>query len=187
MGKILPVVFLLMAGQTAWAGKTLHLRGNDFSFSVTEPEGWAIDFYSAAQIANFVMHQKGTTWRKADVVTFARFIRTDERGDLKTLVETESQEFQKRCPFSEVRDVNLEVSGSRDFLAKAFHCTGFRHEIVAFTEVPGFFVTFVLSSDQENRLQAALAPFQELLSSFSFDLESSSDGPSPNRPPHTIP
>ena len=183
MKKVFPLIFLLILGQTAWAGKTLHLRSSSYSFSVTEPEGWTIDFRSAAQVANFVMHRRGTTWRNADVIVLARFIRTSGNDSLQTLVEKESQELQRKCPLSEVQDVNLEIEGSQDFLAKTVYCTGLRHEIVAFTKVPGFFVTFVLSSEQKNRLQASVFPFQELLSSFLWvEQQPSVDSNDTNRP-----
>ena len=183
MKKIFPLIFLLILVQTAWAGKTLRLRSSGFSFSVTEPEGWAIDFRSAAQVANFVMHRRGTTWRNADVIVLARFIRTPGNDSLQTLVQKESQEFQRKCPLSEVQDVNLEIDGSHDFLAKTVYCTGLRHEIVAFTKVPGFFVTFILSSEQESRLQASVLPFQELLSSFLWvEQQPSVDSDNTNRP-----
>ena len=148
MKKLFRLIFLLILVQTAWAGKTLHLRSSSFTFSVTEPEGWAIDFRSAAQVANFVMHRRGTTWRHADVIVLARFNRMPGNDSLQTVVEMESQEFQefqRKCPLSEVQDVNWEIDGSHDFLVKTVYCTGVRHEIVAFTKVPGFFITFILS------------------------------------------
>ncbi len=183
MKKIFPLIFLLILGQPAWAGKTLHLRTSGFSFSVTEPEGWAIDFRSAAQVANFVMHRTGTTWRNADVIVLARFIRTPGNDSLHVLVEKESQELQRTCPLSDVEDVNWEIDGTQDFLIKTVYCTGLRHEIVAFTKVPGFFVTFILSSDQESRLRASVPPFQELLSSFLWvQQQPSFDSDSTNRP-----
>ena len=144
----------------------MRIGGQDFSFSVTEPEGWMIDFSSAQQIANFVMYPLNTTWRESDVVVFARFLPNRSEESLEAFLGNNLEEFQQRCPFYETRDVKLKLSGAQTFMTKALHCPSMRHEIVAVTEVPGFFITFVLSSNQRNRLQSALSPFRELLSSF---------------------
>ncbi len=144
----------------------MRIGGKDFSFSITEPEGWTIDFTAAQQIANFVMYPTNTTWRESDVVAFARFAPKGSQQTLEVFLENHLREFQQRCPFYETGDVKLELSGAQTFVAQALHCPSMRHEIVAVTEVPGFFITFVLSSDQRNRLQSALSPFRELLSSF---------------------
>ena len=74
MVKIAPTLLcLILVGQLE-AAKTLKIYGRSFSALVTEPEGWTIDVRSAIQIANLVMHKKGTSWREAEVVVFVRFI-----------------------------------------------------------------------------------------------------------------
>ncbi|MDA2937918.1 hypothetical protein MYX75_06625 [Acidobacteria bacterium AH-259-A15] len=166
MGKVLPLIFFLLTAHPAPRGSTLRVRGNGFSFSVTEPEGWSIDFQSAAQIANFVMHPKESNWREANVVAFARLTPMRPQQSLKTFMQRDLQEFQESCPFYEIQDVNLDLRGPRKFLTKALHCPGVRHEIVAVTHVPGFFVTFILSSNHQNELHSARSSFQDLLSSF---------------------
>jgi len=166
MGRTLALFVLLCTVCPLEGGRTLRIGGKDFSFSITEPEGWTIDFTAAQQIANFVMYPTNTTWRESDVVAFARFSPKGPQETLEVFVENNVKEFQQRCPFYETGDVKLELSGAQTFVAKALHCPSMRHEIVAVTEVPGLFITFVLSSDQRNRLQSALSPFQELLSSF---------------------
>ena len=166
MRRIFALIVLLCAVCPLEGGRTLRIGGKDFSFSITEPEGWTIDFTAAQQIANFVMYPMNTTWRESDVVAFARFAPKGSQATLEVFLENNLKEFQERCPFYETGDVKLELSGAQTFVAKALHCPSMRHEIVAVTEVPGFFITFVLSSDQRNRLQSALSPFRELLSSF---------------------
>ena len=166
MRRIFALIVLLCTVCPLEGGRTLRIGGKDFSFSITEPEGWTIDFTAAQQIANFVMYPMNTTWRESDVVAFARFAPKGSQETLEVFLENNLKEFQQRCPFYETEDVKLESSGAQTFVAKALHCPSMRHEIVAVTEVPGFFITFVLSSDQRNRLQSALSPFRELLSSF---------------------
>ena len=166
MRRIFALIVLLCTVCPLEGGRTLRIGGKDFSFSITEPEGWTIDFTAAQQIANFVMYPMNTTWRESDVVAFARLAPKGSQQTLEVFLENNLKEFQQRCPFYETGDVKLELSGAQTFVAQALHCPSMRHEIVAVTEVPGFFITFVLSSDQRNRLQSALSPFQELLSSF---------------------
>ncbi len=166
MGRILALIVLLSTVCPLEGGKTLRIGGKDVSFSITEPEGWMIDFAAAPQIANFVMYPLHTTWRESDVVAFARFAPKGSQETLEAFLGNNLKEFQERCPFYETRDVKLELSGAQTFVTTTLHCPSMRHEIVAVTEVPGFFITFVLSSNQRNRLDSALSPFQELLSSF---------------------
>ena len=144
----------------------MRIGDKDFSFSITEPEGWTIDFAAAQQIANFAMYPMNTTWRESDVVAFARFLPKGSQETLEVFLGNNLKEFQQGCPFYETGDVKLELSGAQTFVTKAFHCPSMRHEIVAVTEVPGFFIIFVLSSNQRNQLQSAFFPFRELLSSF---------------------
>jgi hypothetical protein len=166
MARMLALIVFLSTVCPLEAGRTLRIGGKDFSFSITEPEGWMIDFAAAPQIANFVMYPLHTTWRESDVVAFARFAPKGSQETLEAFLGNNLKEFQQRCPFYETEDVKLELSGSQTFVTKALHCPSMRHEIVAVTEAPGFFITFVLSSNQRNQLQSALPPFRELLSSF---------------------
>lgn len=166
MGRILPLVFLLAAGQLAWAGQTIRLRGKDFSFSVREPDGWSIDFLSARQIANFVMHQKGVPWRQADVIALGRLIQRSDQEDIQGVIEKDLEEFRRTCPHYEVEEIDIGTSGAHEFLFKSYHCPGIRSEIIATTEVTGYFVRFILSSKQPENVRKALSSFQELISSF---------------------
>lgn len=166
MARILALIVLLSTVCVLEGGRTLRIGGKEFSFSVTEPEGWLIDFGAAQQIANFVMYPMNTTWRESDVVAFARFAPKGSQETLEDFMGNNLKEFQQRCPFYETGDAKLELNGAQTFVTKTLHCPSMRHEIVAITEVPGFFVTFVLSSNQRNKLQSALPPFRELLSSF---------------------
>ena len=166
MGRTLTLILLLSTVYPLQGGRTLRIGGRDYSFSITEPEGWNVDFTSAQQIANFVMHPRNTTWRESDVVAFGRFVPKAPGATLRTFLDDDMKEFQLRCPFYEAGDVKLELIGVQAFLTKALHCPTMRHEIISVTEVPGYFITFVLSSNREDQLQSALLPFQDLLSSF---------------------
>ena len=169
MGKKTAALWiLLIVCDPLMGGKTIRIGGNGFSFSITEPDGWQIDFRGARQIANFVMHPVGSNWRQAPVVAFARFTPRGSRETLESFFDRDAEEFQKACPFYEIQDVDLALKGFRKFLSREHSCPSVRNEIVAVTEVPGFFVTFVLSSDRRDSLQGAVSPFQEMLSSFDW-------------------
>ena len=166
MWKAVLLLFLLLPPAALAKGKTLRVNGRGFSFSISEPEGWVVDFRSAAQIANFVMHPKLSTWRESSVVVFGRFLAKQPKETLETFVDNALEEFQNSCPFFDIQDSDLELDGPQSFTTKILRCPGVRHEMVAVTEVPGFFVAFVLSADSPNGLREAQSPFQEVLSSF---------------------
>jgi len=160
-------IFLIVCGPLL-GGKTIRIGGNGFSLSITEPDGWEIEFGAASQIANFVMHPAGSSWRESPVVAFGRLTPRTSQETLESFVGRDTEELQKACPFYEAKDLDLDLKGFRRFLVRDFSCPGVRDEIVAVTEVPGFFVTFVLSSDRRDLLDGAVSPFREMLSSFEW-------------------
>lgn len=169
VGKRIVVLLILLVGWgSLTGGNTIRIGGKGFTFSIIEPNGWKIDFGAASQIANFVMHPAGSSWRGSPVVAFGRFTPRGSQETLESFVEKDAEELQKTCPFYEIRDLDLELTGSRKFLVREHSCPSVRDEIVAVTRVPGFFVTFVLSSDQRDSLQSAVLPFREMLSSFEW-------------------
>lgn len=168
MWKIaLALLWLILTGQLE-AGRTLKIHTNTFSFLVTEPEGWMIDARSAIQIASLVMHKKGTTWREAEVVVFARFIEKAESETLADFGKSHLDHFAKRCPPLNIGDLTLKLTGKRKFLTKAYGCPEGRNEVVAFTELPGFFGVFILSSRNKRAISSTLGLFQAMLLSFQW-------------------
>ena len=153
-------------------GRTLRIRGLDYSFLVTEPAGWTIDVGSAIQVANFVMHPEGSQWREAEVVAFSRFFPRNQDEDLEKFLQSELAGQEVLCPKLEISDLRLDVdlsSGNRSrprVVAKSCACPGGKQEVVAFTEVTGYFVIFVLSARDEASISKALPTFQQLISSF---------------------
>ena len=160
-------IFLIACG-SLMGGNTIRIGGKGFTLAITEPDGWKIDFGGASQLANFVMHPAGSSWRNSPVVAFGRFSPRSSQETLESFVEKDAEELQKTCPFYEIRNLDLDLKGLRKFLVREHSCPSVRDEIVAITEVPGFFVTFVLSSDHRDSLQSAVVPFREMLSSFDW-------------------
>ena len=166
MEKIAPILLcLILVGQLE-AAKTLRIYGRNFSALVTEPKDWTIDVRSAIQIANLVMHKKGTPWREAEIVVFARFIERAADENVTDLSKSYLDQFTDRCPLRKIGDLPLKLTGKQKFLTKTYDCPGGRSEVVAFTKFPGFFGVFILSAREKGAIPSALEPFQELLSSF---------------------
>ncbi len=167
-----PIAFLLVSMPALEGGRTLRIRGLDYSFLVTEPSGWTIDVGSAIQVANFVMHPEGTQWREADVVAFSRFFPRNQDEDLENFLQSELAGQEVLCPKLEISDLDLDLELNPEtrerprFVAKSCTCPGGKQEVVAFTEVTDYFVIFVLSARDEASVSQALPTFQQLISSF---------------------
>lgn len=166
------IVCLLGCVPALEGGRTLRIRGLDYSFLVTEPSGWTIDVGSAIQVANFVMHPEGTQWREADVVAFSRFFPRNQDEDLENFLHSELAGQEVRCPKLEISDLNLDLALNPEarerprIVAKSCACPGGKQEVVAFTEVTDYFVIFVLSARDAASISKALPTFQQLISSF---------------------
>lgn len=169
MRNIALALLLAVPAGPLQAGRALKIYGNGFAFLVTEPEGWTIDVESAAQIANLVMYESGKTWREAEVVVFVRFVDRTRNETLEEFVKLDGSEFEQTCPFYEAEEIRLELQGQpQQFVTKAYHCPGYKEQVVAFTELPGRFGVFLLSAKKKEAVSAGLEPFKELLSSFQW-------------------
>ncbi len=168
----LSIACLLISMPAVDGGRTLRIRGMDYSFLVTEPAGWTIDVGSAIQVANFVMHPEGTQWREADVVAFSRFFPRNQGEELENFLQSELAGQEVLCPKLSVSDLHLDLELNPEtqtrpsVVAKSCDCPGGKQEVVAFTEVPDYFVIFVLSARDEASISKALPTFQQLISSF---------------------
>lgn len=152
---------LAMAG----GGAVRTFRGNGFLVGIAEPQGWVINM-NAPQLAQFVLHRMGLSWRRADSVIFVRLVPrlSDEKAE--EFVQSNVEDFQQSCAAPQVRDIDLKMEGSRRFWAKSYDCASIRHEVTAVTEVPGYFVLFILTSRGAPPADATLQAYKEVLSSF---------------------
>ena len=157
---------LFVPGTSLLGSRTLKIYGKGFSFFVTEPDGWIIDARSAAQLANFVMYAEGSDWRQTEVIAFGRLVKRGAEESLQEFGELELIRVQQHCPELKISDSELESTSLRRFFAKSCRCPGGKQEIVVFSEAPGFFAIFVLSSNDGKALTRSLPPFEELVSSF---------------------
>ena len=153
------------------AGRTIRISSPQFAFLIDEPEGWMIDVQSAVQIANFVVHRQGTTWRNADVAVFGRFLPREGEETLEDFVKDDELRFQQNCPISAIKLLDLELREDRlhEFLVKAYDCPAAQSEVVAIAQVPSFFIIFSLSSQRgQEALERGMEAFRELVGSFRF-------------------
>ena len=158
-------IVLSSAALAVAGGSVRTFRGNGFLVGIAEPQGWVIDM-NALQLAQFVLHRMGMTWREADSVIFVRLIPRQADHKAEAFVDSNVQDFEQSCLGPEVRDLDLNVGGQRKFWIKSYDCASMRHEVTAVTEVPGFFVLFVLTSRGAPATEVALTAYREVLTSF---------------------
>lgn len=164
----------------ASGGAVRTFRGNGFLVGIAEPQGWVINM-NAPQLAQFVLHRMGLTWREADDVIFVRLIPRSNDQQVEEFVQSNVQDFQQSCPAPEVRDIDLKMEGQRKFLVKSYDCATMRHEVTAVTEVPEFFVLFVLTSRGAPASEVAMTAYREVLSSFVWQETARRPGLDPDR------
>lgn len=146
---------------------SVWIDGKAFAFQIKEPKGWILDFHSAAQIANFVMHEEGTTWRAAGALVSVRFF--EKTGDdLKSFVDQEFSHLAYSCPFFETEQLPTLPPAVPGFDFMAFECSPQRHELVAVTELPDHFAVFSLSCTSVDYLRKVVPVFEQALLSFQW-------------------
>ena len=165
------VLFLLLSlAHPAPNGRTLRIRVGDLSFLVTEPGGWTIDGVSAAQLAHFIAHRRGVSWRDAEAVVFGRVVDKQEGEDLTSFLSLQLEQYQQGCPLFEEEKFG-DVSGEWDprFTRRAFHCPGRKYEVVALTEFHTHFAMFILSASEKEVIRSSLPAFRKLLASVHWE------------------
>ena len=167
----LPLILALFAFHlSAETGdRLLRLSGSTFSLEVIEPEGWKLATRAALQIANFIFYPEGTDWRRADAVIYVRFVRREEAETREGFIEASEARFREECSLidseEETPPLRQEISA---FLVEELRCRGIREEMIAVTEVPGFFVVFSLSSQTGTSIDQSIPVLKRILQSFSW-------------------
>lgn len=164
------VVFFLGSLTVQGQGQDVRLYGKGFSFQVRQPQGWTLDTRSAPQLANFIFYPEGNDWRKAEAVVYVRFVPKEGSETLEEFVMTSDRDFKESCPFGDDPDeAPVPIPAVERFLTRVYNCPGTRSEVDAVTEVPRFFVVFVLSSDvSETSKAASVDAFSEIIRSFKW-------------------
>lgn len=166
MRPLLTVLILVPLLSTGSPGRVLRLSGNGFVLQLAEPSGWRLETRAAPQIANFIFHPVGEEWRRADTVIFVRLVPRAGVESLESFVETARENFRERClggADNVDRPIVKEVPG---FIIEDFSCFGMREEVLAFRQVPGYFVVFTLVVHPGGSLQEAVPVLRQILISF---------------------
>lgn len=168
MRRIFTLAAILAATSTAFAGRTIRVSGPHFSFLVAEPADWTIDFQSAAQVAHFVVSPGGLDWRSSDVVIFGRFVPTGEEESLDDFVGEDEKRFREQCPTAQISGMDVDLRSPFEFHFVSYRCPGTRSDLVAVTQVPGYFAVFILSAQRGGGVRPEMAAFREVLESFQW-------------------
>lgn len=169
MQCLLLLSFLVGFAQPVEEGRTVHLRGRNFSLQLVEPEGWTLDTTAASQLANFILYPHGEDWRSAPGLISVRLEPRRSNQTVEDYVKIISQAFEENCPFGEHAARESEVDAR--FNLFDFRCPGRQEEIIAITSVPEFFVNISLSSQRPELLEEHYPVFQIVLESFEWQQE----------------
>ena len=149
----------------ASAGRALRLTGNGFVLHLAEPSGWRLATRAAPQIANFIFHPVGKEWRRADTVIYVRLVSKGANQSLESFIETAKESFRERCLGSS-DDSDVPIKEVPGFAIEDFSCFGMHEEVVAFREVPGYFIVFTLAVQPGGSLEESAPVLRQILHSF---------------------
>lgn len=174
------LILALIFGISEWSPETgetqvIRLHGRGFSFQVGQPADWTLDTRSAPQLANFILYPVGTDWRRARTVIFARFASVTDEQTVEEFLQSDRREFLEECPFADSVSKPETRSEIPRFKFQRFRCPGVRDELLALTRVPGFIVTFVLSTQKTDGIDKTTDEFMEVLRYFDWESVSDSD------------
>jgi hypothetical protein len=166
MLPLLTILILVPLLATESPGRVLRLSGNGFVLQLVEPDGWRLATRAAPQIANFIFHPVGEEWRRSDRVIFVRLVPRAGVESLESFIESTRGNFRERCLGGSDnldRPTVREVPG---FIIEDFSCFGMREEVLAFRQVPGYFVVFTLAVNPGGSLEEAVPVLRQILISF---------------------
>jgi hypothetical protein len=121
---------------------------------------------AAPQIANFIFHPAGEEWRRADTVIYVRLVSKGADESLDSFIETAKESFRERCLGSSDDSDFPPIKEVPGFTIEDFSCFGMREEVVAFREVPGYFIVFTLAVQPGGSLENSLPVLRQVLQSF---------------------
>ena len=180
--RMLPVLLVLLVGSllgSGSAGRVLRLSGNGFVLHLAEPSGWRLATRAAPQIANFIFHPAGEEWRRAETVIYVRLVSKGVNQSLEGLIETAKESFRERCLGSSGDSDVPTIKEVPGFTIEDFSCFGMHEEVVAFREVPGYFVVFTLAVQPGGSLEESVPVLRQILHSFRWAQPPVVKGPEP--------
>jgi hypothetical protein len=169
------LVLLVLAAASASGQKRDDTDGvlflnADIKFILKEPAGWVLDTQTAkSQGVEAVLYGKGSSWKNATAVMYARVIHKDETQDtIEKVISKDVADFLKLSKDSTVTDSpSIETRDKKQALVKVFYdAANKNYESVAFIDHDKVAVIIALSSRTKNEYEKALPAFRDLVASF---------------------
>jgi len=142
----------------------------DIKFILKEPDGWVLDTQAgAANGVEAVVYPKGSSWKNAVAVMYARVVQKDEtQKTVDKVVSDDIADFMKQSKESTVTDSPaLPTRDKKQAVVKVFFdAENKNYESVAFIDNAKVVVIIALSSRTKAEHDAALPSFRELVASY---------------------
>jgi len=170
---IIALVFLVVAAAPTFSQESddgTVFPGRLHSFVLKEPAGWIMDSRTArSQDLEVVLYQKGSSWKDAVVVMYARVIRKDEIQDtVEKVIANDVGDFLKLNKESKVSDSTpLQTRYQKEGISKEFYdAANKNYEVVTFIDEAKVVVILALSSRNKSEYEKALPAFKSLVASY---------------------
>jgi hypothetical protein len=145
------------------------LFGQSYSFVLKEPAGWVIDGKTKPQEVEAVFYRKGSSWKDAVAVMYARVIYKDKSRDtVEKVINNDVADFLKLSKESKVSDSpSLQTRFQKEGITKEFYDGANKnYELVTFIDEPKVVVIVALSSRDKSEYEKALPDFKSLVASY---------------------
>jgi hypothetical protein len=144
--------------------------GRSYSFVLKEPAGWVMDDKTAkSQQLETVLYRKGSSWKDAVAVMYARVIYKDETQDtVEKVINNDVADFLKLSKESKVSDSpSLQTRDKKEEITKAFYDGANKnYELVTFIDESKVVVIVALSSRDKSEYEKTLPDFKSLVASY---------------------
>ncbi|MGB3091819.1 MAG: hypothetical protein WBC42_01225 [Candidatus Zixiibacteriota bacterium] len=150
------------------------IYGENFTFGVTAPEGWVLDYSSGVPLGlDGLFYPEESSWQETTVDMYAK-VRTKRREGQETIEEImlrDISRFKREAPDVVIEDAPgpLFTRDGRTATVKYFKNSARRnYEAVAYINESKIVVLFVLGSDTAKEFEASLSSFEKLVASYFF-------------------
>lgn len=142
----------------------------DIKFVLKEPDGWVLDSKGGiSQGIDAALYPKGSSWKNAVAVMYARVIHKDEtQKTVEDVISNDIADFTKLSKDSTVVDsASLPTRDKKQAVVKVFYdAANKNYESVAFIDNAKVVVIIALSSRSKAEYEKALPSFRDLVASY---------------------
>ena len=167
-----PVQDKAKAGQSTSTGESAILYGRNFSYAVSEPNGWVLDSQAGkSQDLSVVFYKRGQSWQNGDAVIYINLNSRRKGVSLEREAKEDVAEFSKREPDLLIAPAQpLQTRDGRKALTYTFlHRDGKPpFEKTAYIQMPTITQTVVLTAKTRASYDAALPTFASIVGSLNF-------------------